>query len=341
MRRIFCFLFIFAISAVQLCWSATRQNTAIRWLTNYEEAVNQSKTQSKPLLLFFTGTGWCPACAKLEDEVFENPDFADAAGNSFIFLKLDFPSDKSFIDAQTQAQNKQLLRRYDVRSFPTVILLDSQRQQQIGTTGYRPGGARAYASHLFRMVDDYAKYNQNIQKVGRQVVTGHELKQLYEKAKELDLDNDLQKIVKAGVETDMKLYFQLEHYRILADEGMFHSAEAVALRQQLLTADAKNEHKIPYEIAVIDFEAFSEEKDHYSPERAVAPLIAYLDKYGKQDKENLWRLQMIISQVYLDKNRLPEALKFAKSSFESAPTTVQPEIGLAIKNIQASILSSR
>ena len=324
------------------CWGATATNMRINWLTNYEEAVNQSRNQSKPLLLFFTGTGWCPACAKLEEEVFDTGAFAESVGDKFIFMKLDFPRETGMLNSQTATQNRQLLKKFNVRSFPSVIILEPRHQQQIGITGYRPGGPRQYAAHLSRIVGDYGSYNQNMQKVntpGQLSLSGNELKQLYEKARELNMENDLKVIAAAGINSDQKTYFLLERYRNLADEGMIHEAEAVALRQQLLASDPNNEKKIPYQIAVIDFEAYAEEKENSSSENTAAPLIAYVEKFGKQDKENLWRLQMIISQVYLDKNKLNQALNFAQASYESAPSTVRPEIALAIKNIQAQAKS--
>ena len=76
------------------------------------------------------------------------------------------------------------------------------------------------------------------------------------------------------------------------------------------------------------------EKENYSAELAIAPLVAYLEKFGSQDKENKWRLQMIISQVYLDKNKLAQALHYAQSSYDAAPTAIKPEIATAIRNLQ-------
>jgi protein disulfide-isomerase len=330
-----CLLTLALICTINLCWGNTAQGNII-WLTNYEEAVNQAKLQTKPMLLFFTGTGWCSACAKLETEVFFTQIFTEAAGNKFIFLKLDFPQDRGSLPSQIVAQNRQLLRKFDVRSFPTVILLDAAGQQQIGITGYRPGGPRQYVSHLMKMVDDYSAYTRKIQNINSpQQLSGLELKQLYEKARALSFDNDVMKIVQAGIHSDQRNYFLLERYRILADEGMIHKKETTELREQLLASDPNNENKTHYEVAVIEFEAYSEGKENASAEHTVAPLIVYAEKFGRQDKENLWRLDMIIAQVFLDKNQLEQALSYARASYESAPASIQPDIALAIKNIQA------
>ena len=341
-------MFVTLMSVFQGCCAADAQPVApaanaqpaapaqLTWITNYEEAVQQAKTTQKPILLFFTGSGWCPACERLEKEVFTTPEFAQAAGGQFVFVKLDFPRNGNSKDPRLDAQNNQLMNKYSVRGFPTVILLDSQ-QQKIGVTGYRPGGAQAFASHLQKMVSDYKTYKHGVSLMQSQKVQGKQLKSLFEKAHSLDLKEDELAIIKAGVESDQKIFFQIEQYRALADEGLIHAPEAVALKQQLLAEDPTNAQKTHYYVAVIEFEAFSNEmeKENYSPELAVAPLVNYLERFGTQDKQNKWRLQMIISQVFLDKNKLALALRYAQSSYEAAPATVQPEIATAIRNLKS------
>jgi len=328
-------LAIILLQAFQSVYAADSRETKIQWQTNYEKAVDLSKSSSKPIVLFFTGSDWCGWCSKLEEEVFNTSEFAEDAGNKFVFLKLDYPMYKH-LDPQQVAQNKELQKKYDVRNFPTIILLDS-KQQLIGTSGYRPGGGKQYASYLLKLVSDYSSYRQKMQGLDKQNLSGNDLKQLFEKANELSLDNDAIRIVKVGMQSDQKKYFLIERYRFLATEGRVHDIEATALRQQLLKLDPQNKDSIPYQLAVIDFEAFYEDmdKESYSPDHAVAPLVDYIEKFGVYDKNNLWRLQMIISQVFLDKNNIDRALKYAQSSYESAPSSVQPEIATAIKNIQS------
>lgn len=314
---------------------------SLNWLTNYEEAVNQSKATSKPIVLFFTGSDWCGWCNKLEEESFDTQAFRESAADKFVFLKLDFPLYKS-LDARTSAQNKQLQKKYDVRSYPTIVILDSN-QQKIGMTGYKPGGGKNYAAHMLKIVNDYTAYKQQMNNAEQQKFSGGELKKLYEKSKELNLGNDTNKIIKMGMQSEYAHYFKLEHYRQLAEEGMIRDAKTLALRKDILEEDPQNELRTHYDVAVIDFEAYSEElnKEHYSPQLAVAPLADYIKKFGLQDKENSWRLEMIISQVYLDKNRLEDALEHAHFSHESAPTKVQPDIATAIKNIELKLAASR
>ncbi len=310
----------------------------ITWQTNYEAAFEQAKTSSKPLLLFFTGSDWCSWCNKLDEEVLSTPEFAEAAGNKFVFVKLDFPL-YTPQDPQLKAQNKQIQQQFDVRGYPTVLLIDPQQNKQIGSTGYRPGGSKLYVEHLQQMLNSYGAYKQKMSALNTANFTGHDLKLLYEQAKKMQLEEDANKILKKGVCSNESLFFLLERYYLLATQGLIHSKEGLTTRQQLLSADLNNQKHVPYQVALIEFETYSKEvgTDDYGIEIVIAPLNAYIEKYGTLDKENLWRIQSIISQVYLDHDQLPKALKYAQDCYESAPYGAQPEIARAIQNIRSQI----
>lgn len=339
MREVFStVIFVTLVTVFQSCCAVeVASPTKITWSTNYEEAAAQAKSTQKPLLLLFTGPGWCSACELLEKEVINTKEFSDALGSQFIFVKLEFPKSDVAQDSRLAAQNNQLMNKYNVRGLPTVVLLDSQQQKIGAVTGYRSGQARTYTANLQKLVSDYGTYKQGVSHLGNQKTPGRQLKAMLEKARTLGLEGDELAIIQAGMDSDQKNFFQIERYRCIAEQGQIHEPEAVALKQQLLASDPNNAQKNHYYVAVIEFEAFSNEmeKENYSPELAVAPLVNYLERFGAQDKQNKWRLQMIISQVFLDKNKLALALRYAQSSYEAAPATVQPEIATAIRNLKS------
>lgn len=118
--------------------------SSINWLTSYQEAVSRSQATSKPIVILFTGTSWCPACMKLEREVLNNPAFTQAVGQRFIFLKAEFPRSST-----TNSPYQSLLERYHVQAFPTFIVVNSNGQQ-LYTVQYQSGGAQAYAQELLQ-----------------------------------------------------------------------------------------------------------------------------------------------------------------------------------------------
>lgn len=306
----------------------------INWMTNYEDAVMQAKRENKPLLLFFTGSDWCGWCHKLENEALSTTEFADAANDQFVFVLVDFPL-KTAQDGNIKKQNQQLQKDFDVKGYPAIILLDPNNQQ-IGNTGYRPGGGRAYADHLLKMVEDYKAYHQKLSQLSQDAPSINELQALYGKAKELCRSSDAQKIVKIGSQSPDNHFFLLEQFRMLADEGKLHGSEAQTVKQQLLAKDPHNKQKTHYAVAIIEFEALTEEMEHenYASEIAISPLVGYIERFGDEDEENVWRLHMLIAQVYLDQKKGKEALKHAQACHATAPEEIQPEIQAFILNIQ-------
>lgn len=122
----------------------------IDWKTDYQEALQQSSSTGKPVLLFFTGSDWCPYCIKLDREVMETDEFAQLVGNRFIFVMVDDPQNKSLPPDQ-YASVKRLQQKYDIQGLPAVIIIDST-ERKLGSTGYKPGGPKPYAKSLLNMV---------------------------------------------------------------------------------------------------------------------------------------------------------------------------------------------
>lgn len=127
--------------------SATPQ--AITWMTNYNLAATQAKESGKPLLLFFTGSDWCVWCIKAEKEIFSTPEFTQAAGDKFVFVKVDFPLNQD-LSVDQVAQNEKLKNQYSVRAFPTMVLV-SPSGTVLATTGYAEGGGAKYAAMLLKL----------------------------------------------------------------------------------------------------------------------------------------------------------------------------------------------
>jgi protein disulfide-isomerase len=321
-----CCLFLGICGSIDLRAAAA----PINWYTDYEQALTIGKSENKPLLLFFTGSGWCGWCKKLEQEALNTPEFAQATAGRFVFVKLDFPL------SNVSGQNRALQERYAVKGFPTIVLIDGN-QQEIGRTLYRGYNGKNFADLLLKMVNDYGSYRTNMKQLSS--LQGEELKKLYYKAQELDLQHEVCQIIKTGMDSDQAHFFSLERYRFLAEEGQIHGKEATQLRRFLLEADPNNIQMTHYQLAIIDFETFSVEmeKENYAPELAVAPLVSYIEKFGKQDTENRWRLHLLISQVFLDRDKLDKALFYAQYSLDNAPITVQSQIATAIQGIRSQM----
>lgn len=129
-----------------LCCFSVKGHAEIAWTTNYQQALQQSQASHKPILLFFTGSDWCPYCIKLDREVFETAEFSQLAGDKFIFVLLDQPRNGSR-SAEQNASVSQLQQKYGITGLPTVVLIDGS-ERVIGQLGYKAGGPAAYAKML-------------------------------------------------------------------------------------------------------------------------------------------------------------------------------------------------
>lgn len=118
----------------------------LTWETNLETAINKAKQENKAVLVNFTGSDWCVWCQRLTDEVFSQGEFENYAEEKLILVKLDFPRELEQTQA-TKLYNNGLAQRYNVKGFPTIILLNSAGVT-IAQTGYQPGGAANYVTHL-------------------------------------------------------------------------------------------------------------------------------------------------------------------------------------------------
>lgn len=125
-------------------------SSPINWVRSYSDAVALSQSTSKPIAILFTGTGWCPACMKLERSVLTHPEFARAVGQRFVFLKAEFPDYSE--SAVMASPYKPLLDRYGINSFPTIVVINANGQQ-LFTVNYREGGPQMYAQELLQKLN--------------------------------------------------------------------------------------------------------------------------------------------------------------------------------------------
>lgn len=127
--------------------SFANSSASINWLSNYDDAIASSKKLSRPIVVLFTGTRWCPACIKLERDVLSQPEFASSVGNKFVFLKAEFSDHSS--TGMMRSPYQPLMDRYHVDSFPTIIIINADGQQ-LFTVEYRNAGPQEYADEMIR-----------------------------------------------------------------------------------------------------------------------------------------------------------------------------------------------
>jgi len=122
------------------------------WLTNIDEAKKEASERGVKILVDFSGSDWCGWCIKLDNEVFSKGAFKKYAKDNLVLFVADFPRSKKQ-SADVKKQNEALARKYGIRGFPTVLLLDSTGKE-IARIGYEPGGPEKYVEHIKSLISE-------------------------------------------------------------------------------------------------------------------------------------------------------------------------------------------
>lgn len=108
------------------------------WITNFEAAKMISEKTGRYVLINFTGSDWCIWCKRLKEEVFDKVGFKKYAKDNLVLVEIDFPRKNSLTKDQ-QKKNSELAEKFEVRGYPTVIIL-KPNAEIAGKTGYIEGG---------------------------------------------------------------------------------------------------------------------------------------------------------------------------------------------------------
>jgi protein disulfide-isomerase len=120
----------------------TASAAELEWHTDLAKAQALAKAENKLVMLDFTGSDWCGWCIKLHKEVFSTDEFAEYAKKNLVLVEVDFPRKKEQSAEQKQA-NQALQGKYEIKGYPTLIVLDSEGKQ-VGQLGYVKGGPKAW-----------------------------------------------------------------------------------------------------------------------------------------------------------------------------------------------------
>ncbi len=133
------------LAIFSVAFTATAQ--AGDFLTDFDAGKKKATAEKKCILVKFTGSDWCPPCIKLDREVFSKKAFKSGVEKDFVVVILDYPRTKKLPAAQTKT-NKEVAKKYNLRSYPTVMLMDSQGKVFKSISGYSGGGVEPFLKEL-------------------------------------------------------------------------------------------------------------------------------------------------------------------------------------------------
>ncbi|HNV69579.1 MAG TPA: protein disulfide isomerase family protein [Candidatus Ozemobacteraceae bacterium] len=95
------------------------------WLKNIDDGLKQAKAENKIVMVDFTAT-WCGWCKKLQTDVFDREEFQKFAAEHLVLVSID-------ADA-----NRDLVTKYGVEGFPTIVFLNANGDKIHTISGYLP-----------------------------------------------------------------------------------------------------------------------------------------------------------------------------------------------------------
>jgi thioredoxin-related protein len=116
------------------------------WLTDYRKAQSISAQSQRDLLLSFTSFDSSEWCRKLDAEIYQQEAFKEYAKKNLVLVRIDFPKSKDQ-PAELKTQNQSLAEAYNIRGYPTMVLVNP-KGQKVGTAKYMPGGPEAFIKEL-------------------------------------------------------------------------------------------------------------------------------------------------------------------------------------------------
>lgn len=86
---------------------------SLPWSEDYPAALEAAGKQDQ-LLLLYLHTEWCMYCRQMESETFTDPSVVGNLASRYVWVRL---------DAERSPMGSLLHRRFQVRSYPTVLIL--------------------------------------------------------------------------------------------------------------------------------------------------------------------------------------------------------------------------
>lgn len=294
------------------------------WMHGYDEALSLAQEQKKPVIVAFLGTSWCPWSDKLSVEVLNQGEFIRSVKERFILVSLSVPEEGE--------KKEELQERFQIDQLPILILFD-ENGEEVSKVGYLPKSGEEFGKELTHRWNDYRMVKSAVCEKELCDFSAKELQQLYVKTAKLSCSQLREKIYLAGLKAKDNYFFLLEQYRHCLTKGKRGADEALAVRKKLQAKDPKNREGVQREIALIDFASLSSKpfKKKEDVKNVLLPLVSYVEKFGKEDSEHLWEIELSIAQYLFGKGRATEALLYARAAFSHAPSAEQASL-LAIVN---------
>ena len=119
-----------------------------KWLTDYDKALKEATKESKNVLVYFTGSDWCPPCKMLKTDLFDSVEFK-AIAQDYVLLYVDVPRNRDLLAPDQMAHNKEVMGKYNKKGvFPLLKIINGKGNALDEYSGYSMNGEIQYHLEL-------------------------------------------------------------------------------------------------------------------------------------------------------------------------------------------------
>jgi len=301
----------------------------------FKESQREAIEKDLPVLIAFLGSGWCPWSIKMENELFSDKALLQKLQDKCLLLQIDMPAkasrDPSFIEIQ------EIMEEYQVKESPTFVLL-SNKGKWIAKEGFLPLSGEEVTNRWIQSFESFAEITKCLENPS---LSELKLGSLYEKAKTFGMCKLQEEIVDRALTFAKEPFFYLEKFKALSKERKASDPGMLSLRKKIKALDPNNAHKAHLELAMIDFSSFQKRKKNRTrPGLAAQPLLDYIEQFGKKDPDNLWKVEMKLSEYFFTRGLLDKALVHAERSLKEAPDSIKEDMKQTIDYFKMAIQHS-
>ena len=163
-RTVVAALYATAILPLLAASPATQGAKVGQWTMDFDAAKTLAKEKNLPILINFTGSDWCGWCKLMDRSVCSKPEWEAYAKENLVLVYIDFPQDKALVPVHFVARNQKLSDSFDVRGYPTYIVLASDGETRLGQLGAsRTATPESFMADLKKLTDADRKAQQDLQ----------------------------------------------------------------------------------------------------------------------------------------------------------------------------------
>ncbi len=141
MKHLLLFLILPFLMSAQADSGSVADN---QWLTNFDTAIQSAEKNDKNVLVYFTGSDWCPPCKMLKKDLFESAEFL-ALADKYVLLYIDIPMNRDILTAEQLQHNKDLSAKLNKKgSVPLLKILNKKGKELDMYSGYSMNGETSY-----------------------------------------------------------------------------------------------------------------------------------------------------------------------------------------------------